>query len=174
LFICSNWDFFIDHSTHDDDAQTDYENLNQQRFLSQLTNFMHAAQLNKTNSSSLLSLLRSTCSFTIDSIPRTTDALWQELGIAFTFKTFYYCSICFTELTRYQDSCSICNLKEKANSELCIFSISDEIERVVQSNIDLIQWYSSPEHQIAADIVNGKSNWIEFSAKYESVLFIFR
>jgi hypothetical protein len=41
-----------------DDVRTDYENINQQQFLLQLTNFIHAAQLNKTTTFSLLSLVK--------------------------------------------------------------------------------------------------------------------
>ena len=152
---------------------SDYDNIYQHQLFSQLINFIHDAKLNKTTTRSLLKLLHSTCLCTADEIPKTIDALWQQLGVAFTFKTFYYCSTCFMELIRYQDICPECNLKVKANSELCIFSISDELERVVQSNINVIQWYSLPEHQIIADIVNGMSYTIVLPTKSEVILFYF-
>ncbi|CAF4427093.1 unnamed protein product [Rotaria sp. Silwood2] len=135
---------------------TDYENAYQIQFLSKLINFIHDARLTKTTTEALLALLRSTCSFGVDNIPKTINGSWQQLGVAFTYKRFYYCSICFMELIHYQDCCSYCKIKSKPNSELCIFSIDDELKRVVQSNIDVIQWYSVPEHQINADIVNGE------------------
>jgi recombinational DNA repair protein RecR len=133
-----------------------YENLHQHNFLSQLIDFIHAAKLNKTTTKSLLTLLRSTNSFTTDIIPKTTNALWEQLGVKFTFNTFYFCSTCFNELHGYQDICSVCNLKEKANSELCVFSLAEEIERVVKSTINIIKWYSLPENQIVADLIHGK------------------
>ena len=78
-----------------DSILSDRDNANQQQFFSQLVNFIHDAKLNKTTTRSLLTLLRSTSLCTVDEIPKTTDALWQYLGVAFTFKTLYYCSICF-------------------------------------------------------------------------------
>ncbi|CAF3953082.1 unnamed protein product [Rotaria sordida] len=135
---------------------TDYENVYPIQFLSQLMNFIRDACLNKTTTEALLALLRSTCSFGIDNIPKTTNSLWQQVGVAFTYKRFYYCSICFMELIHYQDCCSHCKIKSKPNSELFIFSIDDELKRIVQTNIDVIRWYSVPDHQINADIVNGE------------------
>jgi len=135
---------------------SNYENLQQHRYLSELVDFIHAARLNKTTTSSLLSLLRATNPCTTRAIPKTTHALWEQLDVKFTFKTFYFCSVCFNELHQYQDICSICNFKSQANSELCIFSLADELKRVVKSTIDVIHWYSVPEHQIVSDIINGK------------------
>lgn len=108
-------------------------------FLLKSIDFVHSANLNKTTTHSLLSLLRSNCSCSVDIIPKTTDALLKELDIKLAFNTFYFCSICFIELNNYQDICSQCNARTKANSELCIFSLDEEIKRVVRSNIDLVQ-----------------------------------
>lgn len=152
LFTQQSFQFEFDS----DGGSINQENIQQQQFLSQLTDFIHTAHLNKTTTSILLSLLRSTSSLTTEFIPKTPEALWKQLGVTFSYRTFYYCSTCFSELVRYQDTCSICNSKERANSELCIFSIKDEIDRVVQSNIDVIEWYRAPENQIIADLVNGK------------------
>ncbi|CAF2985812.1 unnamed protein product, partial [Rotaria sp. Silwood2] len=131
----------------------DHENIHQHNFLSELVQFIHAGNLNKSTTTSLLSLLRSAHFSTIEEIPKTTNALWKKLSIKFCFDTFYFCSTCFTNLNKYQDLCPHCNLKRTANSELCIFSLGEEIKRVVQSNIDVIEWYSLPERQIVADLI---------------------
>ncbi|CAF1297369.1 unnamed protein product [Rotaria magnacalcarata] len=131
------------------------DNTSEDHFLSQLVNFIHSANLNKTTTNSLLSLLRSKCSCNAGGIPKTIDALWKLLDIKFDFDTYYFCSMCFAELLKYDDVCPTCCSKGTVNSELCIFSLSNEIDRVVKSNIDLIRWYSIPENQLVADVVNG-------------------
>ena len=90
-------------------------------------------------------------------IPKTADALWKKLEIEFAFEKFYYCSLCFAELMKHQDVCSKCSTAEKTtNSELCVFSLTNEIQRVVLANADVIDWYRLYEHRIPCDIVNGK------------------
>ena len=135
---------------------TEHENSDEVQFLSRIVDFVFAAHLNKTTTNSLLSLLRLNCSLTLDQIPKTIDSLWKQLDISFTFEKFYFCSKCFVELAKFQDSCPSCDSNQKANSELCIFPLVDEVKRVVQSNIYLIEWYSLYKNKIAADIVNGK------------------
>lgn len=152
------YDLFKEYSDKIDfHVLSDYDNIYHQQYFSHLVNFIHAANLNKTTTQLLLKLLRKTCSLTMDNIPKTANALWQQLGVAFAFEKFFYCSVCFTELLQYQDICLNCNVKQTPNSELFVFSIEHELQRVIRSNIDVIQWYSLPEHQIIADIVNGKS-----------------
>ena len=143
----------------------DAESIHQQRVLSQLIEFIHTAKLNKSTTTSLLSLLRSIRFSTIDQIPKTTDGLWKQLDIQFYFDTFYFCSECFLSLNTYQDICPHCSLKQRANSELCIFSLADEIKRVLESNIEVIQWYSLHKHHFIADIVNGSSHIVVLSKK---------
>jgi hypothetical protein len=152
---------------------SDYENVHQHHFLAQLIHFIHAAKLNKTTTTSLLSLLRTTKSFTTDFIPKTTNALWEQLGVKFPFERFYFCSLCFKELHRYQDICTMCNSKEKANSELCVFSLTEEIERVVKSTIDIIKWYSVPENELVSDVIKGKLHANIFSKEYSIKLIRF-
>lgn len=65
------------------------EESDQRRFASELTNFIHTAKLNKTTTSVLLSLLRTTCSLEMENIPKTTHALWKKLRIEFAFEKFY-------------------------------------------------------------------------------------
>jgi hypothetical protein len=139
-----------------------YENIPPNHFHSQMINFIHMANLNKSTTTLLLSLLRTTCSSTIDQIPKTIDALWKHLNIDFCYQKFYYCSSCYMELNHYQDSCQRCVSRFKANSELCIFSLAHEIKRVIESNLNIIEWYSLPEHHITSDIINGESHhgWI--------------
>jgi hypothetical protein len=133
-----------------------YEIIRTDRFRSELIEFIRIANLNKSSTTSLLSLLRSASYVTNDQIPKSTDVLWKEFDLDFCYETFYYCSTCFLELKNAQDDCQRCAFKPQANSELCVFSLSHEVRRVVESNLDVIQWYSQPEHQITADIVKGK------------------
>ena len=140
--------------------------LHQDRFFSQLTDFIHCAKLNKTTTMSLLSLLRTTNALSTDIIPKSANGLWEQLGVKFGFESFYFCSICLRELRNYQDICSVCDSKEKANCELCVFSLKEELERVVKSTIDVIQWYRIPQNQIVADVINGKSTYMHFEEKY--------
>lgn len=138
------------------DDEPNGEDASQDWFLSELTNFIHTAKLNKTSTSSLLSLLRTTHSLEIKDIPKTTHSLWKKLRIEFAFDKFYYCSICFAELVNYHDICPTCKrTKHTTNSELCVFSLANEIQRVVRSNVDVISWYRSCKNRIPCDIVNG-------------------
>ena len=151
----------------------DHKNVHEHHFFSQLIDFIHSAKLNKTTTTSLLSLLRTSKSFTTD-IPKTTNALWQKLGVKFAFKIFYFCSLCFKELNHYQDACPTCHSNEKANSELCAFSLAEEIERVVKSTIDIIKWYSVPENQLVADVIQGKLHTNIVSKEYKIEIISFR
>ena len=92
------------------------------KLFSELISFIHSAKLNKKATASLLSLLRSTTSLTINHIPKTTNALWQQLGVLFKYKTYYYCSTCFTELMQRDDSCPSCIIKNKPNILNCVYS----------------------------------------------------
>ncbi|CAF2923954.1 unnamed protein product [Rotaria sp. Silwood2] len=113
---------------------SDYENVHQHHFLSQLIDFIHTAKLNKTTTTSLLSLLRTTKSFTTD-IPKTSHSLWEQLGVKFIFKTYYFCSFCFKQLDEYRDICTMCNSKQKANAEFLV---------------------PCAENQFAADVIRGE------------------
>ena len=143
-----------DYSISDGDLPD--EESGQHRFASELMNFIHTAKLNKVTTGVLLSLLRTTCSLERENIPKRTSPLWKELHIDFAFEKFYYCSCCCTELVKHQAVCSKCSATENPmNSELCVFSLTNEIQRVVRSNSDVIEWYRSHEHRIPCDIVNG-------------------
>ena len=147
---------FSNKSESDDNVMPiNNKDMKHQKFLHKIVEFIRHSNLNKSTVSSLLSLLRSTPTSTIDDIPTTTNSLWKQLDISFNYETFYFCSICFKQLEKFHDTCIKCKSKQKANSELCIFSLTDEIKRVVASNIKLIEWYQLHENQNSADIVNG-------------------
>jgi hypothetical protein len=112
------------------------------KVMEKMTDFIHTAKLNKVTTTVLLSLLRTTCSFDVQDIPKTTNALWKELQIDFAFEKFYHCSLCFTELVKHQDVCPNCDAAmTTTNSELCVFSLANELQRVVRSNVDVMDWY---------------------------------
>jgi hypothetical protein len=141
----------------ENDVSTDKESRNYQNFLYKIVDFVRQSNLTKSSTSSLLSLLQLTNRSSIQAIPTTTDSLWKQLNISFDYETFFYCSTCFSPLVKFQDTCTICNNKQRNNSELCIFSLAHELQRVVRSNIKLIEWYQLKEHQINADIVTSKA-----------------
>lgn len=132
----------------------DREEQNQQAFLIKMIDFIHRAQLNKINTNNFLSLLHSTKSLATLDTPKTINKLWEFLNVRFNFDMFYFCSTCFTKLKAFQDICSSCMLKQHANSELCIFSLGNELERVVQSTFDLMEWYKLNKTHIPSDIIN--------------------
>lgn len=129
--------------------------LNEEMFLQQIMEFIHDANLNKTDTNSLLNLLRQSKSSY--NIPSTTKQLLKKLNINFHYEVFIYCSTCLSLMNSFQEKCRLCsNINRKTNSELIVFSISDELNRVVSSNFDLIKWYQLPENQVTSDIVEGK------------------
>ena len=50
---------------------------------------------------------------------------------------------------------------------MCFFSHKEELERVVKSTIDVIQWYRIPENRIVTDVINSKSTHMSFEEKYD-------
>lgn len=125
-----------------------------QIFYQQVIEFIRDANLNKTTASSLLSLLRSSTS--CGNMPSSLDELLKRLNISFHYDVFTYCSNYSSPLETLQDICGACdNLNRKPNSELIVFTLLGELQRVIRSNIKLIQWYSYPENQYESDVVNG-------------------
>ncbi|CAF3701611.1 unnamed protein product [Rotaria sp. Silwood1] len=150
----SSHDSQSDYSSDESEATHDQIEIERQTFLQQLIEFIRDANLNKTTTSSLLSLLNSSKSY--DEIPVSINQLLKQLDVKFYYDSFVYCSTCLTSLSKIQDRCINCGTsKIKANSELIIFSVADELRRVVQSNIELIKWYSFRENQMISDIVLG-------------------
>ena len=158
LQILYEEDFVDDDSSDFEEDEnktlTNGENKKTQKVLIEIIKFIQQSNLNKTATSSLLSLLRSAHTLNIHDIPTSKTALWKKLNISFNHDSFFFCTNCFQQLKKFQDICIMCNNKKSANSELHIFSLENEIERVVAANIKLIEWYELKENQIAADIVN--------------------
>ena len=145
-----------DDSSDDNELSCDQGQSEREYFLHQLVDFIRDANLNKTATSSLLSLLQSAKS--CEDIPSTLAHLLKELDITFHYEVFIYCSECLSPVNRFQDRCTQCSPSDrKPNSELIVFSTVDELQRVVRSNLKLIQWYSLPENQLVSDIVQGRS-----------------
>lgn len=146
-----------DSSNSDEDAVICAPILNQNElFLHKLVDFIHLANLNKNTLSNLLLLLRS-YQYT-GFIPSTSDQLWRILEVSFNYDLFIYCSSCLLPLKSYNERCSSSDKeRNQANSELIVFSIDEELKRVVHSNIQLIRSYSKTENQIEADFVRGKN-----------------
>ncbi|CAF2835274.1 unnamed protein product [Rotaria sp. Silwood2] len=144
------------YESEQDEHETliDSENKKNKSFFIEIVKFIRQSNLNKTTTISLLSLLRSVHKLNIHDIPTATDALWKKLDISFNYESFFFCTNCFQQLTKFTDICFMCNNKRNVNSELCIFSLVNEIERVVAANIKLMEWYELPEHQTGADIIN--------------------
>jgi hypothetical protein len=144
-----------DYSSIDEEMLFNRSQREEQKFLQQLMEFAHDANLNKTTMSTLLSLLQSAKSR--DQIPRNASQLLKQLDVQMYYDVYTYCSTCLSSLERPQGRCVNCSPPDrKPNSELILFSISDELQRVVSSNIQLIRWYSLPENQLNSDIVKGR------------------
>jgi hypothetical protein len=146
-----------DHGDQDSSESSSKRcNDNEQAFLNKVVEFIRLANLNKTTTSELLSLLRSTG--TGHNLPRTIDQLWTRMNISFNYETYIYCSVCFKQLNTCHDRCSLCSSSNSIqNSELIVYSINDELRRVLESNIELIEWYAQPKNRLVSDVVNGKS-----------------
>lgn len=145
-----------DDSSDENELSSGQGQSERECFLHQLVDFIRDANLNKTATSSLLSLLQSAKS--CEDIPSALAHLLKELDITFHYEIFIYCSECLSCLRRFQDRCTQCSPSDrKPNSELIVFSTVDEFQRVVRSNVKLIQWYSLPENQLVSDIVQGGS-----------------
>ena len=146
------------HSSDQSESSDERSDDDQPAFLYEMVEFIRSANLNKTTTSSLLSLLRSVgCD---QDLPRTVDQLWSRLRISFNHDTFIHCSVCFTQLNAFHDRCSSCsNADWIPNSELIVQSTTDELRRVIESNIKLIEWYSQPQNRIVSDVVSGTSGW---------------
>jgi hypothetical protein len=144
-----------DPSSSEDEV--DLIDARRQSLLYELVAFILNTNLDKTKVSSLLHLLRTVAP---DSdLPRTSAALWEELGVEFSYETTFYCSNpkCFARLTHFRDVCTVCTSQYRLpNSELIIFPIQKELERLVQRNIELIEWYRQQSNQIPADVISGQ------------------
>ncbi|CAF2904707.1 unnamed protein product, partial [Rotaria sp. Silwood2] len=121
--------------------------------LIQIIDFIRGANLDKSNTDRLLDLLNNIHSNV--GLPKTGRELWERAGIKFTFKTNIYCSICNRQLTKFADKCNCLHGNQNMNTELILFSIPDEIRRVVKLNFNLIEFFADYRHEFMYDITNG-------------------
>jgi hypothetical protein len=68
--------------------------------------------------------------------------LWREAGIEFNDETTILCMSCMKKLGKFSDRCPCNDPNRKRNSELVVFSIANELRRVIEANIDAIDWYA--------------------------------
>ncbi|CAF3867536.1 unnamed protein product, partial [Rotaria sp. Silwood1] len=85
--------------------------------------------LDKSNTKRLLDLLNNIKSNV--ALPKSDRELWKRAGIQFTFNANIYCSDCNRQLSKFSDKCTCPNGNQNMNTELILFSIPDEIRRVV-------------------------------------------
>ncbi|CAF4483132.1 unnamed protein product [Rotaria sp. Silwood2] len=101
--------------------------------------FIRHANINKTNSSALLNLIRGISAI---EIPNNCDRLWNDLNVKFSYKTIIYCSSCFKKLQHIKQRCfndEYQNQMHKINSELILFDVADEIHSIAIKNYHLIK-----------------------------------
>ena len=124
--------------------------------LIQIIDLIRSANLDKSNTDRLLALLNNIHSNV--GLPKSGRELWKRAGVEFTFKTNIYCSICDRQLSKFADKCSCFNGNHNMNTELLLFSIPDEIRRVVKINFDLIEFFDDYRNEFMYDITNGMSH----------------
>ncbi|CAF4221762.1 unnamed protein product [Rotaria sordida] len=103
--------------------------------------FIRHAYMNKTNSNTLLNLIRG---ISAKEIPNNCDKLWNDLNVKFSYKTIIYCSSCFKKLQHIKQRCSnneCQNQMRKINSELILFDVANEVRSITIKNYHLIKWY---------------------------------
>jgi len=120
----------------------------------QIIEFVRSANLDKTNTDRLLDLLNSIHS-NVD-LPKSARELWEKAGVKFSYKRTVYCTKCKRQLSKYSDKCNCDNAKKNMNTELVLFSIPDEIRRVVKKNINLIEFFHAHKDEFVYDVTNGK------------------
>ena len=130
---------FADHSDEDED-------------LIQIIDFIRRANLDKSNTDRLLELLNNLHSNV--GLPKTRRELWERSGVKFTFTTNIFCSICNRPLLKFTDKCKCTNTNQCMNTELILFSIPDEIRRVIKMNYYLIEFFDSVRHEFMYDITS--------------------
>ncbi|CAF3972437.1 unnamed protein product [Rotaria sp. Silwood1] len=115
-----------------------------------IATFICSSQLDKSNANQLIKLLNHVHDQETPP-PLSLVSLWNQLKVKFNYTTKKYCSNCMLELIK----CTCNNTNCVLNSELIIFSITEEITRVVKNNYDLILKYRLEQHKNKDDIVQG-------------------
>ena len=133
-------------------SESDSDN-NEVEELIQIIDFIRGANLDKTNTDRLLDLLNNINSNV--GLPKSGRELWEPAGVKFSFKTNIYCSICNRQLSKFTDKCNCANRTQNTNTEIILFSIPDEIRRVVKINFNLMKFFDDYRHEFMYDITNG-------------------
>ncbi|CAF5033884.1 unnamed protein product, partial [Rotaria sp. Silwood1] len=95
-----------------------------------IATFICSSQLDKSNANQLIKLLNHVHDQETPP-PLSLVSLWNQLKVKFNYTTKKYCSNCMLELIK----CTCNNTNCVLNSELIIFSITEEITRVVLATI---------------------------------------
>ena len=114
----------------------------------EIAKYICRLNLDKFKTNQLLSLLNQVHDQPIQS-PLSSISLWKNLNIEFKYTTFTYCPNCIFELTE----CSCSTTTRLIPSKLIVFTLSEEITRVVKSNYDMILKYKHKHHENQDDIV---------------------
>lgn len=130
----------------------DYDILNKEYL--QIVEFIRDANLDKTNTDQLMRLLNNIKENA--GLPQTGRELWKEIGIEFNYQKFIYCTKCKQQLLKFGSKCDCDKTNHLMNTEVVLFSIADEISRVVKNNIDLIEFFRIHRNEFPYDVTNGK------------------
>ncbi|CAF3960080.1 unnamed protein product [Rotaria sp. Silwood2] len=135
----------IDHVINDESIDVEM-NMNVK-----VATFICSSQLDKSNANQLIKLLNHVHDQETPP-PLSLVSLWNQLKVKFNYTTKKYCSHCMLELIK----CTCNNTNRVLNSELIVFSITEEITRVVKNNYDLIMKYRLEKQKNKDDIVQGE------------------
>ncbi|CAF1388883.1 unnamed protein product [Rotaria sordida] len=144
-------DFYLIESSRSEDSGGENDS-DEDEELMQIINFIRSANLDKSNTNRLLDLLNNIKSNV--GLPKSDRELWKRAGIQFTFQTNIYCSNCNRQLSKFADKCACLNGNQNMNTELILFSIPDEIRRVVKMNFHLIEFYENYRHEFILFNIN--------------------
>ncbi|CAF1928317.1 unnamed protein product [Rotaria magnacalcarata] len=137
----SNDNDYNDIDSSSDDSSIDILDDGQNRLNKHcfdLVNFIRLSNLNKKNTNHLLKLINDLCSD--KNLPRTDKQLWQQVGVEFNYQLFIYCTNCMTLLKNVNDNCDLCiNKPSVINLELILFSIENELYRIVKMNEEFLK-----------------------------------
>ncbi|CAF2041896.1 unnamed protein product [Rotaria magnacalcarata] len=146
-------DFFIAESPSlENNIDSEDDDTSNKKYL-QILEFIRDANLDKASTDRLMRLLNNVNEYA--GLPRTGRELWHELGVEFNYRTFISCTKCNKDLLKFGDKCNCIETNHLMNTEFVLFSLADEIRRVVKNNIDLIEFFRIHKAEFPYDIVNG-------------------
>jgi hypothetical protein len=119
----------------------------------EIAKYICKANLDKAKTSELLSLLKHVHNHN-EGPPSSNTELWRKLNVQFDYVRLEYCTNCMMELIN--GSVCLCNKNHgQPPTELIVFSIVNEITRVVKNNYHLILKYRSEKNNVQDDIIQG-------------------